>query len=148
MKRFSDTERLILLMDVLHSKKIVGRTRLQKFVYLLKEQGVDVSYDFVPYFYGPYSSSLQRDLSMLCGIGILKEMKSTIEIEDIPGSKYTYQLTEEGKKIARRVRRKNIQDYYKLKKNADKLQNLSTGTLILASKYMMNKKLETTQSTV
>jgi uncharacterized protein YwgA len=44
----------------------LGKTKLQKLVYLLRElKGVRVGYDFRFYNYGPYSDSLSGDLGYL-----------------------------------------------------------------------------------
>jgi uncharacterized protein YwgA len=42
----------------LNGGKLVGRTRLQKSVYLLKLCGIDLGFDFDYHYYGPYSEEL------------------------------------------------------------------------------------------
>lgn len=42
----------------LNGGKLVGRTRLQKSVYLLKACGIDLGFDFDYHHYGPYSDEL------------------------------------------------------------------------------------------
>src|SRR5262249_49914581 len=42
----------------LNGGKLVGRTRLQKSVYLLKLSGIDLGFDFDYHYYGPYSEEL------------------------------------------------------------------------------------------
>ena len=41
----------------LNGGRIVGKTRLQKTVYLLKECGIDLGFDFDYHHYGPYSEN-------------------------------------------------------------------------------------------
>lgn len=52
----------------LNGGKLVGKTRLQKSVYLLKLCGVDLGFDFDYHHYGPYSEDLSiasRDAEIL-----------------------------------------------------------------------------------
>ena len=52
----------------LNGGKLVGRTRLQKSVYLLKLCGIDLGFDFEYHHYGPYSEELtiaSRDAEVL-----------------------------------------------------------------------------------
>src|SRR5437879_1961262 len=42
----------------LNGGRLVGRTRLQKSVYLLRLCGVDLGFDFDYHYYGPYSEEL------------------------------------------------------------------------------------------
>jgi len=51
----------------------LGKTKLQKLVYLLRElKGVQVGYDFRFYNYGPYSDGLSGDLGYLQALGGVK----------------------------------------------------------------------------
>lgn len=51
----------------------LGKTKLQKLVYLLRElKGVQVGYDFRFYNYGPYSDGLSGDLGYLQSLGGVK----------------------------------------------------------------------------
>jgi uncharacterized protein YwgA len=51
----------------------LGKTKLQKLVYLLRElKGVRVGYDFRFYNYGPYSDSLSGDLGYLQSLEAVK----------------------------------------------------------------------------
>lgn len=46
-------------------RKVVGRTRLQKTMKLLQRLGFPTDYNFVLFFYGPYSEGIKSDLGLL-----------------------------------------------------------------------------------
>ena len=57
---------LKLLLLLKYHGPIVGRTRFQKLVFLLQTKyGINFGYNFIPYFYGPYSKKLQIDIDWL-----------------------------------------------------------------------------------
>jgi uncharacterized protein len=56
----------------LNGGRMVGKTRLQKTVYLLKECGIDLGFDFDYHHYGPYSEELSIASSDAVALGILK----------------------------------------------------------------------------
>lgn len=77
---------------------IRGRTRLQKFVFLIQEKfGKELpgKYNFIPYDYGPFAKPLAEDMHDLREEGF-------IDKEEIPrGSdavEHRYKLTEKGEK--------------------------------------------------
>lgn len=50
--------------------KPIGKTQLQKLVYLLKEfQGIELPYTYQMYHYGPYSFDLNQDLNFQAFLG-------------------------------------------------------------------------------
>ena len=55
----------------LNGGRMVGKTRLQKTVYLLKECGIDLGFDFDYHHYGPYSEELSIASSDAVALGIL-----------------------------------------------------------------------------
>ena len=62
------TEKFRYLAGVVAAHKgrqIVGRTRLQKTVKLLQRVGLPTNYDYVLFFYGPYSEGVKSDLGLL-----------------------------------------------------------------------------------
>lgn len=68
--------------------------RFQKIAYLLKEkEKIQVSYNFIPYLYGPYSRELQMDLAFLCSLGLVDERHND--------RYYSYMLTKEGIRFLR-----------------------------------------------
>ena len=54
-------------------KRIYGRTRLQKTIKLLQRLGLPTDYDFMNYFYGPYSEGIQFDIGLLKEFGLIRE---------------------------------------------------------------------------
>jgi len=53
--------------------QVVGRTRLQKTIWLLQRTGLPTDYHFTNYHYGPYSEGLQADVGLFELMGILSE---------------------------------------------------------------------------
>ena len=145
MKNLSNTELLILLLNYLPGNEMSGRTRFQKMVFLLKEAGVNFKYNFISYLYGPYSASLQNDIDLLTKFGIFKEIKENITFNTFSGEKYKYILTDKGKALVKKIEKENKDEIKKFKETIDKYKNLSTGILILASKYILNKKITETR---
>src|SRR5207248_345707 len=58
-------------------RRIVGRTRLQKTVKLLQRLGLPTDYDYMTYFYGPYSSGVQSDIGLLERLRAVSEEQQT-----------------------------------------------------------------------
>ena len=57
--------------------KLVGRTRLQKTVKLLQRLGAPLDYDYMLFFYGPYSEGVQADIRLLENFGLVTEEECT-----------------------------------------------------------------------
>lgn len=53
-----DQPNTVVALVRLNGGRIVGKTRLQKTVYLLKSCGIDLGFDFDYHHYGPYSEEL------------------------------------------------------------------------------------------
>jgi len=99
-----------------HDHQIVGRTRLQKTVRLLQRLGAPLDYDYMLYFYGPYSEGLQAE------IGILENLK-LVEEQPIqkPGqpSYYILHALEPALKFAERAEIKEFQAQISIMNEAD-----------------------------
>src|SRR5262245_58810268 len=54
-------------------RKVVGRTRLQKTIYLLQRKGLPTDFDYSLHFYGPYSEGLNTGLSLVKQLGLVTE---------------------------------------------------------------------------
>ncbi len=73
---------------------IEGTIRLMKELFLLKQKVPEVSYDFVPYDYGPCSFEVYDDIKKLKKDGLIKSMPE-------PRNEYpVYTLTEKGLPLA------------------------------------------------
>lgn len=70
--------------------KVVGRTRLQKTVKLLKRLGAPLDYDYMIHFYGPYSEGVQAD------IGLLENLEQVTETQHKAQDGSTYFILEAG----------------------------------------------------
>jgi uncharacterized protein YwgA len=100
-------------------KMIAGRTLLQKTLYFLSER-LDLGLDFIPYYYGPYSTEVTDVISSLKAAGIIEEkverfspfnFRVTFEPRH-----HTYRLTEIGKEIA-------VMTVAKEKESADRINS-------------------------
>lgn len=138
---FSDAELLILLLHNSREQRIIGRTRFQKIVYLLKNQEINFQYEFRPYLYGPYSVNLKKDIRMLTKLGLLEEESQEIEFDGVVYDRYVYSLTEEGRQVAETEAGRFPEISSRLAELAADMEDLSTGSLILSSKYVMNHEL-------
>lgn len=76
-----------LIISLIHSngRPIVGTTRLQKLLFITKQEArIDVEDDklkFEPYKYGPVSKELYDDLEFLVNIGFIKKSKDSSEFK-------------------------------------------------------------------
>jgi len=68
--------RLILLpvIEMISKIQAPGKTALQKIVYLIERNGVNLDFDYSIYYYGPYSSLLDYSIQSL-------ELEGAIELE-------------------------------------------------------------------
>jgi uncharacterized protein YwgA len=108
-------ERKSVLMCLLRKACIVtGKTRFQKLVFLIQEEGVRLNYKFEPYHWGPLSFELQNDINTLVNQGIVVEYVLEFHgLSEEVRKRHDYQLSEWGKTYFDKV----IQP--KLPKNVD-----------------------------
>jgi len=132
LKGQSNLELLFLLLGLVH--KVEGRTRLQKMIYLLKERGMlDFTYNFIPYFFGPYSSDLQNDVNLLASLGLINVKKHDFF--------YTHELSDNGKKMASKIEKGFGADLTRVRNEVNMIASQSTSSLIEESKKHMSSKL-------
>ena len=84
-----------------HLDRIVGRTRLQKILYLANLCDWNAIRDYVFYQYGPYSEWLSRELESLVQNEIIQEEREESLIDD--RTLYTYRLTDAGRSFANNI---------------------------------------------
>lgn len=53
--------------------EVVGRTRLQKTVWLLQRLGMPTNYSYSLHFYGPYSEEVKTDIGLAEWMGLIAE---------------------------------------------------------------------------
>ncbi|MCK4625840.1 MAG: hypothetical protein KAV00_11050 [Phycisphaerae bacterium] len=96
--------------------QLIGRTRLQKTVWLLQRLGAPMEYEYRMYFYGPYSEGVQSD------IGLLEQLKL---VEEAPGQSadgspyYAFSAREQAVSWAESEEVKKYQDSIQLISGAD-----------------------------
>jgi len=130
----------LLLLVIKYLGNVKGRTRLQKILYLLKEQfGFEIAYKFMPYYYGPYASELQNDIDILARLGLVDV---TVNFLDDGRFYYEHRLTDQGKKIAEDFE-KTLQEEQirQLKKALAKLKRYDLEHLVQKAKETMKQKL-------
>ena len=92
---------------------IMGRTRFQKMIFLLqiKLKEKELGFNFIPYYYGPYSKTRQVDIDNLIEEGLIEEKPT----QDPSGKyMYRYEITEKGKTIADKLLTKSKYSTLKL----------------------------------
>ena len=107
----------------------VGRTVLQKLIYLQMQLGVDVDATYVPYYYGPFSQDVATDLADLVAFDYVNENRSKMALG------YAYVLTNEGVAMAEEVKAENGEDAKIIKEVINKCRScLTPGPLSYAAK--------------
>lgn len=134
MGRIANIKLLILTANYL--RKIEGRKRFQKTIFLLQEQfGFEFSYRFTSYLYGPYSSQLQNDIDILARTGYLKASK----INHL----FFYEITPLGQKSASQIEKEyGTERTEKLQSHVNDLKDFDTEELVNWSKQLMSKKIK------
>ena len=86
---------LLLAGVVAAAKRVGGRVKLQKMVYLLQEMGFDLGYrDFVLLLYGPYSDTLAAHLDRVTGEILNESQEPTgynVPTTGEPTKRYVYE---------------------------------------------------------
>jgi uncharacterized protein YwgA len=129
------------LLAVLGSMtEIEGRKRFQKVVFLLKaEKGLPISYDFIPYLHGPYSSDMQMDLNILCIMGLVRE--------EHEGVSYRYSLTREANAELKKARKRLGREFSSRIDQASKEYILlSTPDLVTRAKGLLSSGASPTRT--
>jgi len=121
-------------------KKLKGRTRFQKIVYLLKEKyGFNLSYNFMPYYYGPYADDMQHTIDTLSRLDVIK-----VETVFLGEGRllYIHTLTVAGKRLANEIEKEiPKEEKKKLWKAIGELNELGNDDLIQRAKELMKQKL-------
>lgn len=101
MIHLSEKTKEVLLTLFLLMGKIVGRTKLQKIVYLLqREQNISHGVNFEIYFYGPFSRDLNAEVDLL----VREQMIVSEEGITRSGDRFfEYSISEKGRKEAMKI---------------------------------------------
>jgi len=82
------------------AKAIEGSVKLQKLVFLAREEGVPLGYRFDSQFRGPFSRELARDLGLLRDLGFIEViLDKGFSATGRPLEKRLYKLTEYGERL-------------------------------------------------
>jgi len=137
------SEKLLkLLLLIKLAEKIEGKTKLQKIVFLGKEEErIDLGFEFIKYNYGPYSFELTKALETLkeCElIEITTEILPASNQEGFESKKFTYQITDKGKKLIDAEIEKLREVFEKIKLLVEKWNNVSRDEII---RYVYSKHM-------
>ena len=95
-------EDLYFLLEIInHSGVVEGRKRLQKTICVLRYRDhIPIGFDFVPYYYGPYSKTLAGTIQSLVGAGYVHEDHMEVDADIF---QYEYSLTEQGRRVIQQI---------------------------------------------
>lgn len=123
-----DLALLICMFGVHSDGKIEGRTRIQKMVCILKfKENLPFTFNFKPYYYGPYSDELSETINTLVGMKLLKEIIAPTRYYSY---RYDYELTEQAKQLFSKIQQKNEDLITYLSEKVGELEHLSTPDLV------------------
>ena len=126
-----------LLSLFYHSGGVIeGRKRLQKIVCVMKhKEGVPFSFEFKPYFYGPYSEELSDVIETLVGAKLLVEERELIWPRIV---RYKYSLSDRGKELSDRIVRllENSKAEERIEETSGKLNALPIADLVYLAKKL------------
>lgn len=127
-----DIALLIAVFGVHENNRIEGRTRIQKEICLLKyESRLPFTFNYKPYYYGPYSEELSETINTLVGVKLLKETIISIGFNSF---RYDYILTEQGKQLFEKVRQNCEELITFLSEQVKQLENIETQSLVSLAK--------------
>jgi uncharacterized protein YwgA len=90
---------ILVLIAGLCEESALGRTSLQKAAYFLDARK-GIGYRHSAHYYGPYSSTVEAEVSALVSSGLVEETEHRLGFigpQGFEGRKYTYDLTESGR---------------------------------------------------
>src|SRR5690625_3020122 len=86
------TDHAKLLRFFAEMKKVTGRKKLQKMIFILQACGVPFQEKYQFHIYGPYSEELTLRMEELCNLGFIYEEKEEMSHY----VQYIYEITDEG----------------------------------------------------
>lgn len=133
---------LKLLLLIKLAEKIEGKTKLQKIVFLGKEEeGIDLGFEFIKYNYGPYSFELTKALDSLETLGLIEVQMEVLSATDSKGflnKKFVYTITNKGSDLVDTEKEKLKEVMEKIKQLVQKWNNVPRDKIVehVYSKYM------------
>jgi uncharacterized protein YwgA len=130
---------LLLAYRAFSAGRILGKTNLQKRIYLL---GAMLGYGlgFEPHHFGPYSSEVADANSQLRSLGYLRETVSSrgeAGPHGIRKARYDYELTEDGRKITEEKKKERPHEWKEIQKAVQRIERagpIDYDTLAIAAK--------------
>ena len=142
---FLENKTINLLFFLKLAKNISGKTKLNKIIFLGKqEEDIDLGFHFEKYNYGPYSFDLTESLNKLEDnefIEIEMEVLPSSDINGFQSKQFTYKISSKGNDFLSTSASdimKNLQTKEKIKQLLKKWNNLSRTKIVehVYSKYM------------
>lgn len=128
----SDIALLIAVFGLHKDKRIEGRTRIQKEVCMLKfKSKIPFSFEYKPYYYGPYSEELSDTINTLVGVKLLKESMTTVGYNLF---RYDYKLTKQGEELFENLCNMRVDLVKPLRKQVRNLESIATPNLVTQAK--------------
>jgi uncharacterized protein YwgA len=114
---------------------IQGRTKLQKVLYFVSEL-LAIPEGYAPHFYGPYSPSVASAVSSLANAEFIREdrecFSSNFAGNDFPTYRFSYSLTEKGKRAVEAFRAEKGEEFSKFSKLTKEILGLSDDYILLS----------------
>jgi uncharacterized protein YwgA len=127
-----DLALIIAVFGAHKTKKIEGRTRIQKISCILKYQDkIPFTFNYKPYYYGPYSDELSEDINTLIGMKLLEE---NITYTGNGSYRYDYTLTNNASKLLKKLEKSNPIIMGKINKKIQTLEDMRTSNLVCLAK--------------
>lgn len=132
MIKSADIVLLISVFGAHEDNRIEGRTRIQKEICLLKHKSdLPFSFNFKPYYYGPYSEELSKTINTLVGVKLLKETITPIGFNTF---RYNYMLTEQGRQLLSKIQKDFGELVNAVPKEVKTLERIETPDLVSLAK--------------
>ena len=129
----------ILLNVRASSETALGRTVLQKLIYLQSKLGVEIEAGYIPHYYGPYSKDVAVALADLVAFDFVDEKQYGNPLG------YAYKLTPAGKDVADDAEQKHVKYFAKIKDIITKCRDcLTTAPLSYAAKVHYIQSIDPT----
>jgi uncharacterized protein len=129
------------ILNIMHiAKKIDGRKKFQKIVYILKQNGLQLTENFIYHYFGPYSPELQLEIEYLVIKNLIDEGVFDHSVNYLS---YTYKI----KEFSEEDINNEVLNYKDLimflnKKSPSLLEVLATIYYLVDNGYHDRKKLE------
>jgi uncharacterized protein YwgA len=108
------------------NNEISGRTAIQKLIYFSMSY-LGIPGDFVPHYFGPFSSSVDSTLAQLVSMGLVNEKAVLIDNER---KMYHYVMTKDGLIYSNKIAKKHARKMKKIIQITEAFENIGGGDRI------------------